>query len=370
MFLVLVIVSTCVPPIDVGWDALESGLRKNEARMLNSAAFDFQVSRVSEVEVVKNSYTTGLIKAYYRIGTDDKRWFFRQRSLGATDVVAMSEMQNQPGVKPEYDENQLHIPGEGYIWDNSQASIIHLKPASTPHLLSGIPTDFLGFDFRTRIREELGLDEVDQKLYANQLEMPPLYAVVKEVRRLYPSSLRKTTIDSIECWEFSSPTDTIAVAPRFNFALVRRECSFPLNPDRKKFILTNRGFREVVGGFWVPSDFEMQLFAKPGEDESLKNVHVGTVNYRVDLFKLDQADRNLTHPKFPKGFVISDHVRGVIYRAEEDEINPFGDLIEEGKRVIFKMDKQKADSRWWIYGAVGLVVLIGSIGSWIWRNRS
>jgi hypothetical protein len=371
MISLILVVLGCVLPNQPSWDALEAGLLANQNRVLDASAFDFQVSRTNETVHVQNLYTSGLVFVSYRIGTDNSCWFYRERSIGADDAMVQSRMRDNPQTTPEYDDSYWYTPDEQCQW-NSEAMIGRMKPESAPHLLTGIHTDFLSLDFRSRIRRELRQNEVDYKIFGDQLEMPSLCIVAKEFRRKAPASLRAVVIDSIDCWEFGDATDKVAVAPTLNFALVRRESSVRLQTELKKFSLTNHNFRDVGGGFFVPSDFKSKLYAKPGEDKKLHNVHVVTVDYHVDFFRFAPPDSSILKLRFPVGFVVQDNIRGVAYRIEKATDAPYTDAITEGRRLLYKINdrRKKASGSRWLYFVGGGIVIVACIGVWLWQRRS
>jgi len=165
--------------------------------------------------------------------------------------------------------------------------------------------------------------------------------------------------------------DRLDLATAKGWAIVRREWNWTMNGPLKRRI-TNRDFREVAPGTWLPFDAQMEIYGHPSSKPGRR---VGVLRGKVVEAQVDIAD-NWFEPRFPKKTVIRTEEGGILLVGMKKE-----DLKGTLARFAQFVPAAQAAPWWrmpWVWGCalavslclLGLALGTGRVRIWflsLWR---
>ena len=129
--------------------------------------------------------------------------------------------------------------------------------------------------------------------------------------------------------------------------------------------MTNRDFKEVKPGLWLPFEQTVLHYAKiKSEDTSLWGKVTSRCVNKVQSIDFNGQFDQYFDVRLPPGTVVNDFARDIKYTVAEKDADPFSVSIPAARSILGP--KKKSQRIWWLVG--GNIVLI-LVVAWVWARR-
>ncbi len=165
--------------------------------------------------------------------------------------------------------------------------------------------------------------------------------------------LGEESVQGVACAVLERPgLDKLWLAVGMGYVIVRRDWCWTVNGPIKRRI-TNREFRQMGPGIWIPGQVEMEVFGHPSSNP---NRRVGVLRLHVVEAEVDVAD-TWFEPHFPDGTAITDTISGEVYVQGEPAESAL-DAVSE-RLVRYRGDFVRRS--WWQSPSIWAGVFLGII---------
>jgi hypothetical protein len=192
----------------------------------------------------------------------------------------------------------------------------------------------------------------------NFLDEPLLPDLLVENRQEYKVKQTPEIIDGRPCWLVEWPgMDAFWVDPELGLAIRRRVTHWGVGQPLQRDV-TNRDFKEVKPGLWLPFEQTVLQYAKiRWEDSPLWGKMTNRSFYKVKSIEFDGEFDAHFEIRLPQGTVVRDFARNLKYTVVEPNTDPYSASIADARRVLLSQPSRRG---WWLlWGNAALLLLIG-----------